>query len=189
MLDGEQEIVERVFLHRRVERLEARHAKWQSVREAVAIVRADALLAYVVAAEGMEIDAAALRDTLRRELPEFMVPSAVVRLDALPVTPNGKVDRKALPDPRIEAEGSAPIQPATDTERALAGAWTELLGRPVGREDGFFDAGGHSLLAMQLLARIRRLFDVEVPIRAVFEAPSLREMAAAIDRALAWFSG
>ncbi|HEU0299248.1 MAG TPA: amino acid adenylation domain-containing protein, partial [Longimicrobium sp.] len=165
--------------------VEAALLRTPGVRETVAIVRGDALTAYVVAAEGAEVDGAALRDALRRFLPEFMVPSAVVQLDALPVTPNGKVDRKALPDPQLDEVGSAPVEPATDTERALAAAWTELLGRPVGREDGFFDAGGHSLLAMQLLARIRRRFGVEVPIRAVFEAPSLREMAARIDHALA----
>ena len=157
-----------------------------SVREAVAVVRGDALAAYVTAAEGRTVDPAALRAALRRELPEFMVPAAVVALDALPLTPNGKVDRRALPDPRLPDTGDAHEAPVTETERALAAIWEELLpGRGVGREDGFFAIGGHSLLAMQLLARIRRAFAADVPIRAVFEAPSLRELAARIDEARA----
>ncbi|HEX5870735.1 MAG TPA: condensation domain-containing protein, partial [Longimicrobium sp.] len=150
-----------------------------SVREAAAVVRGDALAAFVVAAEGAEIDPAALRDALRVELPEFMVPSTIVRLDALPLNDNGKVNRKALPDPE-PAAATAGEAPVTETERALAAIWAELLGRPVSRSDGFFDLGGHSLLAMQLLARLRRTFDIDVPIRAVFEASSLREMAARI---------
>jgi amino acid adenylation domain-containing protein len=124
----------------------------------------------------------ALRAHLRQRLPEHMVPGAFVVLPRLPLTPNGKVDRRALPRPEpTRVEGTA--APVTETERALADVWAELLGRPARREDDFFDAGGHSLLAMQLLARVRRAFDVDLPIRAVFEAPSLREMAARIDAA------
>jgi amino acid adenylation domain-containing protein len=154
-----------------------------SVREAAVAVRGEVLAAYVVASDGAEIDVAALRGRLRAELPEFMVPAAILRLDVFPLTPNGKVDRKALPDPESSAT-PGDTAPVTETERALAAVWAELLGRPVGRDDGFFGAGGHSLLAMQLLARIRRTFAVDVPIREVFEAPSLREMAARIDAAL-----
>ncbi|HEX6370148.1 MAG TPA: amino acid adenylation domain-containing protein [Longimicrobium sp.] len=162
--------------------VEAALLRIPSVREAAAVVRGDALAAFVVAAEGAEIDPAALRDALRVELPEFMVPSTIVRLDALPLNDNGKVNRKALPDPG-PAAATAGEAPATETERALAAVWAELLGRPVSRADGFFDLGGHSLLAMQLLARIRRTFEIDVPIRAVFEASSLREMAARVDSA------
>jgi amino acid adenylation domain-containing protein len=162
--------------------VEAALLRHPSVREAAAVVRGDALAAFVVAAEGAEADPAALREALRVELPEFMVPSTIVRLDALPLNPNGKVNRKALPDPApaAAARGEAP---ATETERALAAVWAELLGRPAGRGDGFFDLGGHSLLAMQLLSRLRRAFGVDVPIRTVFESSPLREMAARIDAA------
>jgi amino acid adenylation domain-containing protein len=161
--------------------VEAALLRSPAVREAAAVVRSDMLSAYVVAAEGAHIDPAALRDALRAELPEFMVPTAVVRLDALPLTPNGKVDRKALPDAEPAAATGSGEAPETETERALAAVWEALLGRPAGRDDGFFAMGGHSLLAMQLLARIRGAFGVDVPIRAVFEAASLREMAARID--------
>jgi amino acid adenylation domain-containing protein len=162
--------------------VEAALLRIPAVREAAAVVRNDALAAYVVAADGAEIDPTALRAALRVELPEFMVPSAIVRLDALPLNPNGKVNRKALPDPELSAStGGEP--PATETERALAAVWAELLGGTPGREDGFFDLGGHSLLAMQLLARIRGTFGIDLPIRAVFDAATLRGMAERIDAA------
>jgi len=156
-----------------------------AVREAAVTVRGDAVAAYVVPAAGRRVDGAALRASLRGELPEFMVPGAILVLDALPRTPNGKVDREALPEARpLVAEGHVP--PATETERALADVWAVLLPRDgAGREDGFFDLGGHSLLAMQLLARVRGRFGVDLPIRAVFESPRLREMAARIDAARA----
>ncbi|WP_420130680.1 amino acid adenylation domain-containing protein [Longimicrobium sp.] len=138
------------------------------------------LVAYAAPAAGARVPPAdELRAHLRERLPDYMVPAAFVAMDALPRSTTGKVDRRALPEPAMDAaEGAAP---ATETERALAGVWAELLGVPAGREDGFFDLGGHSLLAMQLLARVRRTFGIDLPIRAVFEAPSLREMAAGID--------
>jgi amino acid adenylation domain-containing protein len=169
--------------------IEAALLRDPSVREAAVAVRGETVAGYVVAAEDVTIDPAALRESLRAELPESMVPAVIVVLDALPVTPNGKTDRKALPDPVMDAaDDHAP--PATPTERALAEAWAELFpGITVGREDGFFELGGHSLLAMQLLARVRGGFGVDLPVRAVFAAPRLREMAARIDAALAASEG
>jgi amino acid adenylation domain-containing protein len=163
--------------------IEAALRNHSDVAECAVVVREDEpggarLVAYLTGPATPD----ALRAHLRQRLPEHMVPGAFVVLPRLPLTPNGKVDRRALPPPEpAPVKGTA--EPVTETERALADVWATLLGRRAGREDGFFDAGGHSLLAMQLLARVRRVFDVDLPIRAVFEAPSLREMAARIDAA------
>ncbi len=166
--------------------IEAALLRQPGVREAAVVVRGETLAGYVVAGEDAPLDTEALRDALRAVLPESMVPAVIARLPALPVTPNGKVDRKALPDPVQAAAGAgdAVTPPATDTERALAAVFGELLpGVEAGRESGFFDLGGHSLLAMQLLARVRSGFGVDLPIRAIFEAARLRELAARIDAA------
>ncbi|MCY1023460.1 non-ribosomal peptide synthase/polyketide synthase [Pyxidicoccus sp. MSG2] len=162
-----------------------------SVREAVATVREDApgdmrLVAYVVAEEGETLDVAALRQALKQRLPEHMVPAAIAVLPGLPLTPNGKVDRKALPTPdvsRLQSEHEhAP--PATPVEEQLAELWREVLHVPaVGRHDDFFDLGGHSLLATQVLSRMGATFDVELPLRSLFEAPTLAALAERVDAA------
>ncbi len=115
-----------------------------------------------------------------------MVPSAFVGMTALPLTPNGKVDRRALPDASAAgaAGKAAGEEPRTLVERWLAGMWSELLGRQrIGTADGFFELGGHSLLGMQLVARIRKELGVELPLRALFEAPTLEGLAAAVEAA------
>ena len=125
-----------------------------------------------------------LRRALQAELPDYMVPSAIVVLDALPLNPNGKVDRAALPEPAParSAAGSAP--PRTPIEQALATLWREVLGlEEIGREDGFFELGGHSLLATQLVSRVREAFRVELPLRVIFETPTIAGLAAWIERA------
>ncbi|HYR07778.1 MAG TPA: amino acid adenylation domain-containing protein, partial [Longimicrobium sp.] len=143
-----------------------------------------ALVAYVVAADGAAPVPAALRDTLRRLLPEYMVPGAVVVLDRLPLTANGKLDRAALPAP--DAAGAAPgdgyLAPRTPVEEVLAGIWCEVLGvRRVGAEDDFFELGGHSLRATQAAARIRDAFGVELPLRTLFEAPTVAALAERVE--------
>ncbi|MBN8471529.1 non-ribosomal peptide synthase/polyketide synthase [Corallococcus exiguus] len=156
------------------------------VHEAVVVARQDTpgearLVAYVVADTS---DASALRHDLKQRLPEYMVPSAFVFLDALPLTPNGKVDRNALPIPDVSASTSDYVAPRTPTEELLAPLWAEVLRLPrVGSQDHFFDLGGHSLLATQLVARVRAAFSVELPLRSVFEAPSLTGLARRIDDA------
>jgi amino acid adenylation domain-containing protein len=156
-----------------------------AVAEAAVVVRADGgekrLVAYVVPAGGEAPSAAALRDALAGRLPDYLVPTAFVALDAIPLTPNGKVDRRALPAPGAGAE-EAFAAPRTPTEAALAAIYGEVLGTErVGVEDDFFLLGGHSLLAAQVVSRVRRAFGAEVPLRAVFEAPSVRRLAARVD--------
>ncbi|NNB85299.1 amino acid adenylation domain-containing protein, partial [Corallococcus exiguus] len=169
--------------------VEAALAAHPLVRQAIALVREDVpgdkrLVAYVVAQPEQSLDVAALRDFLRERLPEFMRPSSIVRLDALPLTSNAKVDRKALPAPEGASDhaGADFIPPSTPTEQALAALWTQVLRAPrVGRQDSFFALGGHSLLATQLVSRIRSAFGVELPLRDFFESPSLEALARTID--------
>jgi amino acid adenylation domain-containing protein len=128
----------------------------------------------------------AVRRALQAELPDYMVPSYFVALDALPQTPNGKVDRAALPAPDLQRAGGAGEPPRTAAEEAMATLWREVLGvEQVGRDDDFFELGGHSLLATQLVARVRESCGVEIPLRAVFESPRVSVLAAWIEQALA----
>ncbi|HEX6909216.1 MAG TPA: condensation domain-containing protein, partial [Longimicrobium sp.] len=139
------------------------------------------LVAWVVPADGHRPEPAALAAFLAERLPEYMVPGAIGVVDAFPLTTSGKVDRNALAEPERLDEAAAFAAPQTEDERALAAVWAELLGvEDVGRDDGFFDRGGHSLLAMQLLARVRRELGADLSLRAVFEAPTLRAMAARV---------
>jgi acyl carrier protein len=125
---------------------------------------------------------ASLTETLKASLPDYMVPSHFTVLDKLPLTPNGKIDRKALPAPEIQLKTGT--QPQTPTEDLLAGLMAFVLKRSViNRDDNFFELGGHSLLATQLIARIRDSFKIELPVRAIFEHPSVTTLAAAISAA------
>src|SRR6185295_311954 len=133
------------------------------------------LVAYVVADEGVALQAAELRAALLAQLPEYMVPSAFVELEALPLTPNGKLDRKALPAPDAMALVTREYEaPQGETEEALAVIWRELLRvERIGRHDNFFELGGHSLLAVQLISRIRAVLGVDVALRDLFAQSSL----------------
>jgi acyl carrier protein len=150
----------------------------ESVRECAVLVRDDAgenrLVAYVVG--GVEADA--LREHVRRSLPEYMVPAAFAGLEALPLTPNGKLDRKALPAPEYAAAADRYVAPRTPTEEAMAEIWAEVLGLDrVGVQESFFDLGGHSLLATRVVSRVRTRFGVEMPLRALFEHRTVEELA------------
>ena len=123
-----------------------------------------------------------LREHLNQTLPGYMVPSAFVKLEAMPLTPNGKVDRKALPAPDVDAFAARSYEaPQGETEEALAAIWQELLGvARVCRHDNFFDLGGHSLLVTQLATRIRERFQVDMSFSDLFDSPSLDGMAARV---------
>ncbi|HVR96634.1 MAG TPA: amino acid adenylation domain-containing protein, partial [Thermoanaerobaculia bacterium] len=124
-----------------------------------------------------------LRQSMAARLPEYMVPSALVLLDAMPLSPNGKVDRAALPAPEWQAEAEY-VAPRTPVEELLAAIWAELLGREqVGARDDFFALGGHSLLATRMVARLRAVFGVDLPVRRLFERPTLEALAAEVERA------
>ncbi|MGH3847239.1 MAG: amino acid adenylation domain-containing protein, partial [Pseudonocardiaceae bacterium] len=148
------------------------------VSQAVVIAREDRpgdkrLVGYVTGTA----DSAGIRARLAERLPAYMVPAAVVVIDALPLTPNGKLDRKALPEPRWERESGGEA-PRTPVEELVAGLWSELLGvEGVSRHDGFFDLGGHSLLATRAVSQVRERFGVELPLRALFEAPTVEAFA------------
>ncbi|HEX2210048.1 MAG TPA: non-ribosomal peptide synthetase, partial [Longimicrobium sp.] len=138
------------------------------------------LVAYVVG----EAEAEALRDRLRQGLPEYMVLSAFVFLEALPLTANGKLDHRALPAPEGDAYAAREYEaPADETEQAMAEIWAEVLGvGRVGRRDHFFELGGHSLLAIRLIGRMRRA-GLYTDVRALFTTPVLAELALAVGRA------
>ncbi|HKV10346.1 MAG TPA: amino acid adenylation domain-containing protein, partial [Thermoanaerobaculia bacterium] len=153
------------------------------VKEAVVVARHDGssprLVAYVVLEE--EVSTEALREGLSARLPQYMVPAAFVALPAMPLNKNGKVDRKALPEPERE---SSPAGPRTPVEEVIAALWAELLGlERVGLHESFFDLGGHSLLATRVVSRLRGVFGVELPLRTVLERTSVAELAAAVEEA------
>ncbi|MFD0381678.1 phosphopantetheine-binding protein [Streptomyces stramineus] len=167
--------------------VETAAARCAGVAQSAAVVREDRpgdprLVAYAVPAPGAELRPARLRAELAETLPEHMVPSAVVVLPALPVTANGKLDRKALPAPgHTAAPGGR--RPRTGREEILAGLFTAVLGLPdVGADDDFFTLGGNSLLAMRLVARARTALGVELGIREVFATPTVAGLAAYLDR-------
>ena len=159
------------------------------VQSSVVAMREDApgdkrLVGYIVGRKGDSFDAAELRKYLKRKLPEYMLPSALVLLDELPLTPNGKVDRHALPAPdQIRPELESVYQaPRTPIEESIAAIWGEVLKLDqAGIHDNFFDLGGHSLLATQIVSRIRGRLSIELPLRSIFESPTVAELAAAID--------
>ncbi|MEQ1514818.1 MAG: amino acid adenylation domain-containing protein, partial [Lysobacteraceae bacterium] len=168
--------------------IEATLAACEDVHEAAVIAREDSpgekrLVAYYIA--DTILDAGDLRTRLSQQLPEYMVPAAFVRLETWPLTANGKLDRKALPAPDDAAYArGAYTAPEGEVEETLAATWGELLKLDrVGREDNFFELGGHSLLAVQLISRLHNIFHVEVPLRAVFESPTLSQLADRIAQA------
>jgi amino acid adenylation domain-containing protein len=141
------------------------------------------LIAYLVARPQSQISIEELSHHLKRRLPDYMIPSAFVLLDQMPLTSNGKLDRKALPLPEsvVQDETSGYTSPRTGVEQVIASIWATLLRRErVGVEDNFFTLGGHSLLATQVLSRVRELLQVKLPLRVLFESPTVGELARAV---------
>ena len=144
-----------------------------------------ALLAYLVLESDSGVTPKSLRDYLRRRLPEYMLPSAFVRLEAFPLTPNGKIDRAALPapDPANTLHDELSADPPTPTQQQVLAILMALLGREkIGLKDDFFLLGGHSLLGAQLIARLRETFRVELALRTIFDAPTVAALAEEIER-------
>ena len=169
-----------------VEAVLSRHPR---VHQAVVLARGqrggDSLLvAYVLAEEMPGPAAGELAAFLGARLPDYMVPAAFVALDAFPLTVNGKVDRRKLPDPESHRIEKPSRPPATVVEETLAAIWLEVLQREAGALDDFFDLGGHSLRAIQVASRIRQAFQIEVPLRRIFELPVLADLAHEIEAAL-----
>ncbi|MGN6152443.1 MAG: non-ribosomal peptide synthetase, partial [Lysobacteraceae bacterium] len=168
--------------------IEARLAACAGVREAVVLAREDSpgnkrLVAYFTAVAGAQVSTEGLRSELRDQLPDYMVPSVFVMLDTFALTANGKLDRKALPMPDSEALDRREYEaPHTGNEVAIAEIWRQLLGvSRVGRHDNFFDLGGHSLLATRMVSALRQRFDLEIPLREVFNLQTVSELSAYID--------
>ncbi|MBK7862438.1 MAG: amino acid adenylation domain-containing protein [Archangiaceae bacterium] len=162
-----------------------------AVRQAACVVREvkpgdPRLLGYLVTHPGKTVSDADLRAHLKKTLPDYMVPQNLVRLERMPLSPAGKIDRKALPQPDLQKAPSNDdfVAPRTETEKGLAKLWQEVLGvARVGATDDFFALGGHSLLASQLLARLRKEQGIALSFRKIFEAPTLEKLAALVDAA------
>ncbi|MGB8507393.1 MAG: non-ribosomal peptide synthetase, partial [Pyrinomonadaceae bacterium] len=176
--------------------VEAALAQHPFVRDSVVVTWEDErhekqLVAYVVPDEHVSLSAGELRAALKAQLPDYMVPTAFVQLDELPLTPNGKLDRKALPEPvGAVADSSDYVEPRNQVEEKLAEIWAELLKTErVGIHDNFFNLGGHSLLAMMTLSRVREALQVELPLRRLFEEPTVAGLAVAVAQEQASSSG
>ena len=156
------------------------------------------LVAYVVpkmdpsrtgsGASRREVNEIGLNDYLKQHLPEYMVPSVFMWLDALPLTANGKIDRRALPAPleaRLTLLQEELIPPKTETKKAVARIWAEVLGlKQVSVRDNFFHLGGHSLLIMQVIARVREAFQIDLRMRCLFDCPTIAKLAITIEEIL-----
>jgi acyl carrier protein len=159
------------------------------IKEAVIVAREEQpgnirLVAYLTSNRMPAPNVSELRNFLKEKLPDYMIPSAFVLLDALPHTPNGKIDRNALPAPgqsrpKLQV---AYLPPGTPTEHTLVQVWADVLKLDqVGVDDNFFDLGGNSLLASQVISRVIKTFTIEIPIALLFDSPTISKMAAVID--------
>jgi aspartate racemase len=168
--------------------IEAVLSQHPTVRETVVIIREDVmgekrLVAYVVPSQKPAIRSSELRTFLRQKLPEYMIPSRFVFLECLPLTPNGKIDRCTLPVPgeARDDRGSSYVAPHETVELQLVQIWEQLLRfHPIGTRDNFFDLGGHSLLAVRLVAEIENAFGKNIPLAAVFQAPTIEQLASTL---------
>ncbi|OAD21814.1 amino acid adenylation domain-containing protein, partial [Candidatus Thiomargarita nelsonii] len=179
--------------------IEARLAQHPAVRENAVIVHEKSsqdkrLVAYLVLNPDQVIETIELRHFLKERLPEYMIPSALVSIEAMPLTPTGKIDRRALPAPETvetKLEGTF-VTPRTLTEEMLARIWADILGieslqhgsTQINIHDNFFDIGGHSLFAARLIDQVRKVFQIELPLRRLFEFPTIAELAKCIETEL-----
>ncbi|MGI9309603.1 MAG: amino acid adenylation domain-containing protein, partial [Gammaproteobacteria bacterium] len=163
--------------------IEAQLAEHESVQQAAVLLREDSpgdkrLVAYLIAAPQHTLDTSAVKVWLKNRVPDYMLPSAFMVLETMPLTPSGKVDRRKLPLPDYADVVQAYVAPRTPTEEALVHIWADVLGIPqVGVHDDFFELGGHSLLATQLISRVRDTLDVELSLVSLFTHPSVAEIS------------
>ena len=173
--------------------IEAVLGEHSQVSQSVVLAREDVpgdkqLAAYIVLEPGAAATANELRTFLKAKLPEYMVPSTLVFLEAMPLTPNGKLDRKAFPEPDRSHSGVADnfAAPRTLVEEMIAGIWAEVLKLDkFSIHDNFFDLGGHSLKATQVISRVRETFRMDLPLRVLFEAPTVAELAFRVEQSFA----
>ncbi len=167
--------------------IEAKLSEHPAVREAAVLSSeggdgAKRLVAYLVLKDNIIPSLAELRDFLKKKLPDFMVPAAFMFIDALPVTPNGKLNRKALPEPLDEGLSVTHSGPRNEIERRLVDIWKNLLGlKNIGIQDNFFDIGGYSLLAVKVVAEINKRFDIDLSMGAMYQHPTVEALAAMIS--------
>ncbi len=165
--------------------IESRLREIAGVKEAAVAVKGEGpakrLIGYVTRRGDDDLDIAQLRQQLRQHLPEYMVPATIVQLDQLPLSPNGKLDRKALPEPKAESSSSrqhAHVGPRNPLERQLVDMWEEMLGvHPIGVTDNFFDLGGHSLVAVRMISMLVKQVERDIPVAALFESPTIETLA------------
>src|SRR5262245_36096743 len=166
--------------------IEAAINEHPSVEQAIVLAREDEpgekrLVGYVVARQHVSVRE--LREYLQERLPDYMAPGAIVQLEAMPLTPNGKIDRRALPKPEIGMKGAGDVSGRTAVEEILCGIWSEVLRiEKVGITDNFFELGGHSLFAMQLVSRVRNILGVEISLRSLFTNPTVAGLATEVER-------
>jgi acyl carrier protein len=194
--DGEVELIGRMDFQVKIrgmrvdlEEIAATLRQSRSVREAVVTLREDEpdnkrLVAYVIPDSDEGLDFLELRRSLKESLPEYMTPATFVAMDAFPLSPNGKMDRRALPAPGRERPEllEAFVAPRTPIEEVVADVWSDLLGvEQVGIHDNFIELGGHSLLATRLAARLQEVFSIEAPLRALFESPTVAQQCEQLE--------
>ncbi|AVH69219.1 non-ribosomal peptide synthetase [Nostoc sp. 'Lobaria pulmonaria (5183) cyanobiont'] len=194
LLDGDIEYLGRIDHQVKIrgfrielKEIEALINQHPAVREAVVVVRSDLsdsqqIVAYVVPEKEQKLTISKLRSFLESKLPNYMIPGAFVILEALVLTPNGKVDRKALPAPNILRSDLAFVLPRNSTEQKVATIYAEVLKQEkISINDNFFELGGHSLLATQVISRLREAFEIEFPLRILFEKPTVASLAESIE--------
>ena len=173
--------------------IEAVLSRHQGIKDVVVSVSEETsgdkrLVAYVIPKEGKTPQNNELNEFLKKNLPEYMIPSFFVMMDAFPLTPSGKVSRRGLKSPKkIKRDGEIPLAaPRTPTEAEMTTIWMDVLGvGQIGIHDNFFHLGGHSLLATRIISRLKATFQVDFPLRILFESPTIAEIAEEIDQRLA----
>ncbi|MBE9190290.1 amino acid adenylation domain-containing protein [Gloeocapsopsis crepidinum LEGE 06123] len=172
-----------------LEEIEVVLSQHHQIQQAVVALQEDKpgdkrLIAYLVTKPNQQLSIDELRQFLQQKLPEYMLPSGFVLLKKLPLTANGKVNRQALPAPERQLESATIVAPRTPVEEVLTGIWAEILGVKLGIYDNFFTLGGHSLLATQVISRLRKVFEIDLPLRQLFETPTVAEIATHIETAM-----